>query len=173
LEKEGHHMRVHHKMGKALLRSMLHDDLPRVLQIEQACFPDDPMKEDVIAVFVTFPNHVAAVVEHEGEIVAFMLLRKEHGVLHLDNIAVVPSQRRHGLAKKMLQYLQKDLASFKCKRICLSVHWKNEAAKKLYESFGFLQYGTVADAYHPGGHAILMHYSPEGVTGDLLSHFAL
>jgi ribosomal protein S18 acetylase RimI-like enzyme len=171
MTKEGHTMHVHLQMGKALLRSMKHDDLDRVMHVEKACFPQN-LLEDEIVVYLTIPGHVAAVVEYEGEIVAFMLCRKDHVVFHLDDIAVLPSHQGKGLGKMMLRWLQKEFATLKCKHLCLCVRFDNPA-KKLYEDFGFQKYGYEEDAYEPGGHAILMHYSPGVAAGDLPRHLPL
>ena len=81
--------------------------------------------------------------------------------LELINMHTLPSCRRCGLGRAMLQYLQADCVSLRRDAIFLDVRSSNEPALGLYESMGFYQVGR-RKGYYDGGaeDALLMRWEP-------------
>ena len=71
---------------------------------------------------------------------------------HLNNIAVQKSERRKGIAKKMIDNI---IFNFKIKNIHLEVSRLNKDAISLYEKIGFHENGLRKRYYHNGSDAIL------------------
>lgn len=57
--------------------------------------------------------------------------------VHINNLAVLPEQRRGGVASALLERVLKEGAARGAHRATLEVRRSNEAARKLYEKFGF------------------------------------
>lgn len=79
-----------------------------------------------------------------GYVVAWIIVDE----LHIINIAVHPDRRREGIARKLIQeaILQSQDRGATC--ATLEVRASNEAAIRLYESFGFVQAG-LRKKYYP------------------------
>jgi len=64
--------------------------------------------------------------------------------LHINNLAVLPAFRRAGVATALLTYVLAEGSRLGARRATLEVRRSNEAARRLYERFGF----TVAGVRH-------------------------
>src|SRR5262249_8870138 len=62
--------------------------------------------------------------------------------LHINNLAVAPSARRHGVASALLRYVLREGMQLGAARATLEVRRSNEAARALYERFGFAVAGV-------------------------------
>ena len=71
---------------------------------------------------------------------------------HINNIAVKSSDRRKGIAKKMIENI---IFNVKIKNILLEVSSCNHEAITLYEKVGFEKNGLRKNYYHDGSDAIL------------------
>jgi ribosomal-protein-alanine N-acetyltransferase len=67
--------------------------------------------------------------------------------LHINNLAVAPAHRRHGVATALLTYVLQQGAKLGARRATLEVRRSNEAARQLYERLGFTTTG-VRRAYY-------------------------
>jgi len=67
--------------------------------------------------------------------------------LHINNIAVVPEFRRQGVGAALLTYVMAEGGRIGAKRATLEVRRSNDAARALYERFGFTIAG-VRPAYY-------------------------
>ncbi len=66
---------------------------------------------------------------------------------HLNNIAIHPSFRKQGIAKKILNYCIMKIKKEKVKTIYLEVNSRNLSAIYFYKSFGFEKIGLRKDYY--------------------------
>ena len=57
--------------------------------------------------------------------------------LHINNLAVLPSRRRAGVATALLEHVLREGAALGATRATLEVRRSNEPARLLYERFGF------------------------------------
>ena len=82
-----------------------------------------------------------------GRAVGFCSLWRVLDELHINNIAVLPDVRRSGVATALLNYVLAYGATLGARRATLEVRRSNEAARLLYERFGFTVAG-VRRAYY-------------------------
>ena len=106
------------------------------------------------------PRRVALVLEEvaagEGTIVGFVVAAEIAHEWELENIAVASSARRRGHANRLLGALLDALHHGAAKSIYLEVRVSNEAARRLYEKWGFERVGRRLGYYHsPPEDAIL------------------
>lgn len=81
--------------------------------------------------------------------------------LRLLNLAVKPSWRRQGVARRFVQFALHEARSQDVERALLEVRASNIAAQSLYDAFGFREYGSRAAYYaNPKEDAILMRLEP-------------
>lgn len=72
-------------------------------------------------------------------------------LLNIHDIAVLREQRRQGVARAILQAIADEATRLGCCRLTLEVRDDNDAAKKLYRSFGF-------GVSQPGGRPMPYHF---------------
>lgn len=115
-------------------------DLPRVTEIEKACFGERWS-------FGAFQNELSNaasryfVAEEAGSILGYAgywLILEE---AHITAIAVSPEHQRRGLGELMLQELIMHAAKAGAKWVTLEVRASNTAAQQLYEKYGFTSLG--------------------------------
>jgi ribosomal-protein-alanine N-acetyltransferase len=86
--------------------------------------------------------------------IVYWLVDKE---LHLLNLATAPAARRRGLARSMIDYMIDEGCRRGLWQVVLEVRESNDAALRLYESFGFTRVGRRARYYTDNGEdAIVM-----------------
>jgi ribosomal protein S18 acetylase RimI-like enzyme len=64
-------------------------------------------------------------------------------VLHIAQVAVDPSRRREGLARRMVELVCAAAAGAGAKELTLVVDGRNLAARSLYDQMGFVLRGTL------------------------------
>lgn len=137
------------------LRPMTEADLPQVMAIERASFTQ-PWSE---ALFRAEIGNGAAtcVVAVSGDAVAGYYAAAtliDETDLHV--IAVDPARRRGGIARRLVAHLIDEARRREATRVHLEVRAGNEAARRLYESFGFRAVGRRPGYYqHPPEDAVL------------------
>jgi ribosomal-protein-alanine N-acetyltransferase len=82
-----------------------------------------------------------------GRVVGFCSFWRVLDELHINNLAVLPEERRTGVATTLLDYVLKEGAALGARRATLEVRRSNDAARLLYERFGFSVAG-VRRAYY-------------------------
>lgn len=81
--------------------------------------------------------------------------------LHINNVAVHPNFRRHGIASQMLEDILGRARASGATAGILEVRASNEAAKQLYQGYGFKLIGRRRHYYdHPREDAIVMRKEP-------------
>lgn len=93
------------------------------------------------------------VAESGGEVCAFIAARSAGGENEILNLAVAPSLRRRGIGRLLLAEALSRLSG----PVFLEVRESNEAARRLYESAGFVAAGIRREYYgNPTECAIVM-----------------
>jgi len=82
-----------------------------------------------------------------GRAVGFCSFWRLLDELHINNIAVLPEFRRAGVATSLLTHVLAEGARLGARRATLEVRRSNDAARLLYERFGFTVAG-VLQAYY-------------------------
>jgi len=83
----------------------------------------------------------------DGRIAGFCSFWHVVDELHINNLAVLPACRRTGVATALLDRVLREGARLGARRVTLEVRRSNEAARALYERFGFAVAG-VRRAYY-------------------------
>jgi len=83
----------------------------------------------------------------DHQVVGFCSFWRVVDELHINNLAVIPEQRRAGIATTLLRYVLAEGARLGAVRATLEVRKSNEPARLLYERMGFSVAG-VRRAYY-------------------------
>lgn len=134
------------------------EDIDAVLEIEQASFANPWTREMYLAELEhrgTSYCYVAR--DADGTAVGFCSFWRILDELHINNLAVLPAQRRTGVASALLQFVLREGAKLGARRATLEVRRSNDAARRLYERFGFAVAGVRRAYYtHPVEDALVL-----------------
>jgi ribosomal-protein-alanine N-acetyltransferase len=83
----------------------------------------------------------------DGAIAGFCSFWRVVDELHINNLAVRPALRRRGVASALLRHILGEAARLGAVRATLEVRRSNQAARLLYEEFGF-SVSAVRQAYY-------------------------
>ena len=123
-------------------------DLDAVLAIEAASFTSPWTREMYLAelgnVGVSFCYTAR---DDSGNVLGFCSFWRVADELHINNLAVAPALRRKGIGSMLLRAVLNEGARLGARRATLEVRRSNEAARYLYERFGFAAAG-VRRAYY-------------------------
>ena len=120
-------------------------DLPRVMQIERACFGSEGYSGATFLAHAFRDRRGFFVAEDGGgRLLGYVLARlglpwlgpRRGGVT---SIAVAPSQRRQGIGRALMEAALAYLTEHHAEQADLEVNVTNRAAQSLYESLGFKQ----------------------------------
>src|SRR5262249_26033520 len=75
--------------------------------------------------------------DEQGTVVGFCSFWRILDELHINNLAVEPRHRRAGVATALLAHVLRQGVALGATRATLEVRRSNEAARQLYERFGF------------------------------------
>lgn len=147
-----------------LIRPWRAADLPRVCAIEAACFGEpwseamfrDELANPVARCLVCVGRPSPAV---PSDVLGFALWWRVVDELHLHQIAVDPAWRRRGLARRLMEELERRGAAEGAVLIDLEVRPGNHAARALYRGLGFQEVGLRRRYYADGEDAVVLHRS--------------
>jgi len=114
------------------------EQIDEVLSIEEASFTNPWTREMYLAdlenrgVSSCFLAH-----GDTGQVVGFCSVWRVADELHINNLAVKPDFRRMGVATALLTHALAEGARAGARRATLEVRRSNEAARLLYQRFGF------------------------------------
>ena len=141
------------------VREVVREDVDRLAEIENACFTN-PWARDALAAEIERSWARVLVAEDDAlagaPIVAFVNYWLVADEVHVLNVATDPTHRRKGHARALLERLVADARARKMRLAQLEVRASNEAARALYESFGFRVVGARERYYDDGEDAVLM-----------------
>ena len=114
------------------------DDLADVAALEAASFTN-PWPREVLARDLqnTAVSRVYAMRDAAGILMAFCASWFVGDEIHINTLAVKESERRRGLATRLLQFVFQEAAREGLRRATLEVRRSNEAALNLYAGLGF------------------------------------
>ncbi|MEW6412530.1 MAG: ribosomal protein S18-alanine N-acetyltransferase [Candidatus Zixiibacteriota bacterium] len=118
------------------IRDMVLADIPRVMELERAIFPD-PWSVAAFKQQVTEKDWGGLVAESDGMVIGYACYYMVAGEAHLTNIGVEPNYRRKSVAKQLLDNILQFVADNECEYIFLEVRPSNSGAITFYEKFGF------------------------------------
>ena len=119
-----------------------------VLVIEEAAFTSPWTRAMYLA---ELENHGVSFCflakDDDGRAVGFCSVWRVADELHINNLAVLPEVRRGGIGSALLEHVLRHGADSGAQRATLEVRQSNDAARILYERFGFSVAG-VRRAYY-------------------------
>lgn len=93
----------------------------------------------------------------DGAVVAYCSFWRVFDEIHLNNFAVHPEWRRHGVAKALLGHVLREAAAHGAPNATLEVRASNAPAIALYEAGGFVRAGLRRAYYtHPVEDALIL-----------------
>lgn len=140
----------------AVLREMRWWDIPPVLDLERALFPEDAWSEGMFWSELAHARGPAATrrylvaEEPGGRIVGYAGLAAAGGLGDVQTIAAARDQWGTGLGARLLTELLRYATDFECQEVLLEVRVDNTRAQRLYERFGFAPIGFRRGYYQPG-----------------------
>src|SRR5436189_4437497 len=112
--------------------------IDEILSIEEASFTNPWTREMYLADLDNRGvSYCFTTQSEDGHIVGFCSVWRVAEELHINNLAVKPEFRRRGVATALLTHALREGARFGAHRATLEVRRSNDAARLLYERFGF------------------------------------
>ncbi len=138
------------------IREARRTDLDAVVALERESFRV-PWKRDYFDVEIGAPFRFNLVAHDEkDDLAGYVFCAFAGGEVHVNKIAVVPDQRRRGLATRLMEEVFTYARAIKALEIYLEVRVSNTPARLFYEGLGFLEAGRRAHYYLDGEDALVM-----------------
>jgi ribosomal-protein-alanine N-acetyltransferase len=143
------------------------DHIDEVLAIERASFTNPWTREMYLAELENTGVSFCFLARHDdGRGVGFCSVWRVLDELHINNLAVLEEFRRAGIGTVLLEFVLQHGAARGAQRATLEVRRSNEAARMLYERFGFSVAGVRRDYYSKPVEDALVLWR-ENLTGPL------
>ncbi len=138
------------------VRPMAERDVKAVAEIERECF-SKPWSEEGIRQELSNGSARFFVAEKTGKAVGYMGMHIVLDECYIANVAVLPSERRQGIAQRLLTNAVRKAEGEGCSFISLEVRLSNRNAIALYEKNGFEKMGERKNFYQsPTENALIM-----------------
>jgi ribosomal-protein-alanine N-acetyltransferase len=133
--------------------------LDKLYEIEKECFDKEAFTRKQIAQLLTDYNSVSLIARENGEIAGFIV-----GVIypdrkavnsHILTIDVLPSHRRKGIGRMLLQEMESIFAKKGVQACLLEVREDNVAAISLYSELRYKEIGRLKN-YYGNAHGIYL-----------------
>jgi ribosomal-protein-alanine N-acetyltransferase len=124
------------------------DEIDSVLAVEEASFTN-PWTREMYEAELENRNvsYCYLAKDEDGRVVGFCSYWRVLDELHINNLAVLPQERRAGIGSALLKFVLNQGAVLGARRATLEVRRSNEFARLMYERFGFTVAG-VRRAYY-------------------------
>ncbi|HEX6747013.1 MAG TPA: ribosomal protein S18-alanine N-acetyltransferase [Longimicrobium sp.] len=138
------------------IRPMVHADLPRVLEIENACF-STPWKDATFRGLMRRTDTDLYVAELEDRIVGYSACWTVIDQSELGNVAVAPASRGHGIGGALVDVVIERVKERGARELFLEVRESNLVAQSIYRERGFTVVGRRRSYYaQPTEDALVM-----------------
>lgn len=138
------------------IRPMTMEDCEQVAAIEAVSF-SMPWSLKAFTETVQKANFRYFVAEDAGEIIGYCGFLFVLDEAEIPNVCVKASARQKGVGKKMMSFLLEEATKLGLAVLYLEVRESNVAARRLYESLGFIENGIRKNFYEqPTENAVLM-----------------
>jgi [ribosomal protein S18]-alanine N-acetyltransferase len=139
-----------------LIRRVLHDDLPRIAQLEADAFGDS-WSIDLLASEIEQPSALLLQASRgESPACGYTAFRHVWGEAELLRLAVLPAERRRGVGRALVEHGLEQLRQVGVRTCHLEVRLDNEPAIALYRSLGFRPAGRRRGYYRDGSDALVL-----------------
>ncbi len=130
-------------------------DLPRLAEIERACFGRRDA-EDALAAELTRAWARIVVAERDGELAGFVNFWRVADEVEVLFVATAPAWQRQGVARGLLRHVIALVRADGATQALLEVRPSNAPAVSLYRALGFVEVGRRRGYYDDGEDALLM-----------------
>jgi [ribosomal protein S18]-alanine N-acetyltransferase len=131
-------------------------DVPALLEIEKAMFPEPWTRSMLLDEIVTAENRRYTVAVEEGRIVGYLGLMFVAGEVHVNTLAAAPGEEGRGVATSLLDEGLGEARARGVTRATLEVAVSNERAQSLYRRYGFAPVGVRKRYYERTGEDALV-----------------
>jgi ribosomal-protein-alanine N-acetyltransferase len=135
-----------------MIRAAVPAELDAIRVIELACFGAEAWSEGLVAAAIEGGRNTVLI----DEVDAYGAVSVVGEVADLERIAVMPSRRRHGIARQLLDALCAAARAQGATRMLLEVAADNAAAIGFYEAYGFATISRRTGYYRGGVDALVM-----------------
>lgn len=149
-----------------MIRKMKPSDLIAIEQIEKKSFQSKWQKEHFLYELSDNDYAYLYVIEVHGQIVGYIDFWITFDICQLASIAVHPSFRGKHYGKALMDQMILDANIAGCDNISLEVRVSNIVAKKMYESFGFIQVNIRKQYYSDNQEDAFLMVKPLGGNVD-------
>ena len=140
-----------------MIRSMVEVDIPRVFEIEQACFSDPWTMQGFKDSLNETSAHLRIIENETGGIAGYACLYQVADEGEIVNVAIAPKCRQKGYGARLVRDLLLLGQELGAERFFLEVRKGNVAGRALYTSLGFVECGIRKGFYeNPKEDAVLM-----------------
>ncbi len=134
------------------------EHLDQIIPIERASFSDPWTRGMFESELDVESRGYARGISRRGTLIGYVFAVFIPDEAHVGNLAVVPSERRNGMAQKLLDQLMRDAAMEGIKRVTLEVRASNHGARKFYYKNNFIDIAIRKNYYRsPVEDAIVMY----------------
>lgn len=137
------------------IKPLTEADLPRVIAIEDACYPD-PWSETHFRQELQQVHAQVDLCWAGSELAGYLCYWLIAGEMQILNVATAPSFQRRGVARRLMDHAFEVCRARGLDRAYLEVRVGNRPAIELYRGFGFVEDGTRKRYYSDGEDALLM-----------------
>jgi [ribosomal protein S18]-alanine N-acetyltransferase len=135
-------------MGSWTIDPLTHADIDDVLALEEAAFTNPWTRAMYLAELENRDvSYCYLARDAQGHAVGFCSFWRVLDELHINNLAVLPEHRRTGVGSLLLTFVLNKGVELGATRATLEVRRSNEAARLLYQRFGFAVAGVRAGYY--------------------------
>jgi ribosomal-protein-alanine N-acetyltransferase len=142
-----------------MLRRATADDVPAIMALETAMFPDDAWSTESMAREVAGEHgHYLVALGDDGALDGYagLLAPDGSGQGDIQTIAVADRARRRGLGRTLMLALLNEARRRGAAEVFLEVRADNPGARALYESLGFVEIAVRPRYYRGGVDAVIM-----------------
>lgn len=143
-------------MSDLIVRRGEEKDIAAIEELEKQCFATPWSYESIHYDVVENNRALYLVAEEDGQVLGYVGIWKIVDEGHITNVAVSPLHRRRHIASALLTALFRVTERAGIVRCTLEVRAGNEAAIRLYESFGFKEEGIRKGYYEDNGEDALI-----------------
>lgn len=144
------------QMKQIMVRDMEEQDIGAVVRIEEMSF-STPWSETSFFTEVYKRQSIAKVALSGEDIVGHICAAYVLDEGHILDLAVRPDYRGMGIASMLVKNVIEELKAMDCRFLYLEARASNDAARRLYQGFGFRVNGTRKRYYvSPAEDAVLM-----------------
>jgi ribosomal-protein-alanine N-acetyltransferase len=132
------------------------NQLRRVLEIEQAAFPDEAYSREMFVELYRKCRDLFLVARLKRQVAGYSVTCIEWGEAEIVSIAVVPELRGRGIGSALLAATIEQLGEYGIANLDLTVRVENAAAIRFYRRHGFEPVKEIVGYYHNGGAGLRM-----------------